>query len=72
MKIEKILVTDDEQEKGLDSDEIDRISANLINERNPTCYGSDNRWANHLYPVYLTESFIKSKYLSDVFFLNLF
>lgn len=72
LKIEKILVTDDEQEKGLDSDEIDRISANLINERNPTCYGADYRWANHLYPVYLTENFIKSKYLSDVFFLNLF
>jgi len=72
LKVEKILVTDNEQEKGLDSDEIDRISANLINERNPTCYGSDNRWANHLYPVYLTETFIKSRYLSDVFFLNLF
>ena len=72
LKIEKILVTDDEQEKGLDSDEIDRISVNLINERNPTCYGADNRWANHLYPVYLTENYIKSKYLSDIFFLNLF
>lgn len=72
LKAEKILVTDDEQRKGLNSEEIDRISANLINERNPTCYGSDNRWANHLYPVYLTENYIKSQYLSDVYFLNLF
>lgn len=72
LKIEKILVTENEMEKGLDSDEIDLISANLINECFPTCYGSDNRWANHLYPVYLTETFIKSKYLSDVYFLNLF
>jgi len=72
LKVEKILVTDAEQERGLDSEEIDRISANLINERNPTCYGSDTRWANHLYPVYLTESYIKSQYLSDVYFLNLF
>lgn len=72
LKIEKILVTENEIQKGLDSDEIDLISANLINESFPTCYGADNRWANHLYPIFLTETFIKSKYLSDVYFLNLF
>lgn len=72
IKVEKILVSEDEQENGLDSREIDMISANLINERNPVCYGKDNRWANHLYPVYLTESFIKSKYLSNEYFINLF
>ena len=72
VKLEKVLVTDDEQEHGLDSAEVDRISANIINERNPVCYGKDQRWANHLYPVYLTESFIKSRYLSDLHFINLF
>ena len=72
IKIQKILVTDDEQKNGLDSTEIDNISANLINERNPVCYGNDNRWANHLYPIYLTERFLKSQYLSDIFFLNIF
>lgn len=72
LKVEKILITDDENENGLDSAEVDLITANVINERNPVCYGSDSRWANHLYPVYLTETFIKSKYLSDVHFLNLF
>jgi hypothetical protein len=72
LKLEKILVTQDEIENGLESEEIDNISANIINERNPVCYGSDNRWANHLYPVYLTEKYIKSRYLSDKFFLNLF
>jgi hypothetical protein len=72
VKIEKILITEEEIESGLDSQEIDLITANIINERNPVCYGKDARWANHLYPVYLTESFIKSKYLSDVNFLNLF
>ncbi len=72
LKIEKILITDDENENGLNSEEIDLITANIINERNPVCYGKDSRWANHLYPVYLTESFIKSKYLSDINFLNLF
>jgi hypothetical protein len=72
LKLEKVLVKDDEIENGLDSAEVDLISANIINERNPVCYGKDFRWANHLYPVYLTETFIKSKYLSDIHFLNLF
>ncbi len=72
LKIEKILVWENEEEDGLCSDEIDLISANIINERNPVCYGQDNRWAKHLYPVFLTEKYIKSKYLSDSHFVNLF
>ncbi len=71
VKVEKILM-DSEIEHGIDSDEIDLISANIINERNPTCYGVDKRWANHLYPIYLTESFIKSRYISHELFLSLF
>lgn len=72
LKIEKILITDDEIENGLESQEVDLITANIINERNPVCYGKDDRWANHLYPIYLTETFIKSQYFSDINFLNLF
>lgn len=72
LKIEKILVRDIQEEEGLDSDEIDLISANIINERNPVCYGKDDRWAKHLYPIHLTESYIKNKYLSDIHFINLF
>jgi len=72
LKIEKILVRDIQEEEGLDSDEIDLISANIINERNPVSYGKDNRWEKHLYPIFLTESYIKSKYLSDIHFINLF
>lgn len=72
LKIEKILVREIQEEEGLDSDEIDLISANIINERNPVCYGKDNRWQKHLYPVYLTENYIKSQYLSDIHFINLF
>lgn len=71
VKIEKIMM-DEEAEKGIDSDVIDLISANIINERNPTCYGMDRRWANHLYPVFLTESYVKSKYISTEMFLHLF
>lgn len=72
LKIEKIIVTEKEQIHGIETDDINNITAYLINERNPVCYGSDNRWANHLYPVYLTEKYIKSKYLSDDLFMQLF
>jgi hypothetical protein len=72
IKVEKILVTQEEVDNGIDSDLVDLLSAHLINERNPVCYGSDMRWANHLYPVYLTERYIKSHYLSTESFLHLF
>jgi hypothetical protein len=76
IKVEKIMVTDDEKRHGrgygLDTEDADMISATLINERCPTCYGSDLRYANHLYPVYLTEFYIKSLYLGSDVFLSLF
>lgn len=72
LKLEKILVSDEQMEEGLDSSEVDMITANIINERNPVCYGADHRWANHLYPIYVTETFVKSKYLGENMFLNLF
>lgn len=72
LKIEKILRADGQTAKLLETEEVDLITANIINERNPTCYGTDNRWANHLYPVYVTEMFAKSKYLSNTMFLNIF
>lgn len=72
VKIEKILVSDKEIEYGLETDEVDNISAQIINESFPVCYGQDSRWAKHLYPIYLTEQFAKSKYISDLHFINLF
>jgi len=72
LKVEKILVTQEDVDNGIDSALVDTLSAYLVNERNPVCYGSDLRWANHIYPVYLTESFVKSKYLSAESFLHLF
>ncbi|MGD9947552.1 MAG: hypothetical protein AB7U29_03620 [Desulfobulbus sp.] len=72
LKVEKILVTGEEIEAGIDSELVDTLSAFLINERNPVCYGSDLRWANHIYPIFLTESYVKSRYLSTESFLHLF
>lgn len=72
VKVEKFLVTSEEQEDGLKTSEIDNISAWLMNERYPVCYGKDERWANLLYPVYLTECYLKSRYISTVNFINRF
>ncbi|MDD6209830.1 MAG: hypothetical protein PUB21_04400 [Bacteroidales bacterium] len=72
LKLEKMLMTGKENEYGLSTEEIDMITANIINERNPVCYGSDARWANHLYPVYMTERFCKSRFKSDEYFINIF
>ncbi len=73
VKVEKMLVTREEIEsEKIDSDLVDTLSAYLLNERNPVCYGSDSRWANHVYPIFLTESFIKSKCISPETFLHMF
>lgn len=72
LKIEKILVTEEQRKHGIDSEEVDFITASIINERNPVCYGADKRWTNHLYPVFVTECYVKSKYLGESMFLNLF
>ena len=44
---------------------INSISAHLINEAYPVCYGKDARWANHLYPIYVTERFCKSMFIDE-------
>ena len=62
----------DEPGATIDTDLIDVISANIIKEAFPVCYGKDSRWANHLYPVYLTETFCKSNYYGQDILLNLF
>jgi hypothetical protein len=69
VKCEMVIIEEDSQ---MDTDLINTISANLIKEAYPVCYGNDRRWANHLYPVYLTETFCKSKYYSSNVILNLF
>ncbi len=71
VKVEKMLM-DDEEIHGIPTDDVDTLSANLINERTPTCYGSDLRWANHIYPIYLTEKYVKANYISTETFLHLF
>lgn len=71
VKVEKMAVVEDEED-GLDSSVVDNISISILNEGAPTCYGKDIRWASHLYPVYLTETLIKSSFESDLVFMSNF
>ena len=66
----ELLMTNETQP--FETDLIDWISANIIREAYPVCFGSDSRWANHLYPVYLTETFCKAQYVNKNIFLGLF
>jgi len=70
IKIEKMATVDDED--GISTSVVDNISLCLLNESSPTCYGRDKRWAAHLYPVYLTETLVKSTFESDLVFINNF
>ena len=72
IKIEKMATLDDIEREGLLTPVVDTISLCLLNEGSPTCYGNDKRWASHLYPVYLTETLIKSTFESDLVFINNF
>lgn len=72
IKIEKIAVNKNEVEDGFESGLIDNISSSILLERNVTCHGKDIRWANHIYPMYLTEKMLKESFLSDIYFLSLF
>lgn len=74
IKIEKMATIDDldEDNYGIKTSIVDNISLWLLNEGSPTCYGRDERWASHLYPVYLTETLIKSSFESDLVFINNF
>lgn len=76
VKIEKIATTPEEKAedggKGFQPGFLNNISNSVLKERNPTCFGKDSRWAAHLYPMYLTEYYIKRTLLSDIFFLNIF
>ncbi len=71
IKVEKMAIRED-IESGFDTDVIDNISLSLLAEGIPTCHGKDERWPNHLYPIFLAETMIKATFSSDVAFINQF
>ena len=72
IRIEKALIDPVEKEdKQVSSDKVDYLSSYLLIERHVNPYGSDFRWASHLYPIYLSERIQKEKFLSDHYFFSL-
>ncbi len=62
VKIE-VFATGMEKEDGISKERADTISSYVLLERNVTPYNADTRWASHIYPVYLTETYLKSSFL---------
>ena len=69
IKLERLLADNDEI---INSSELNKISAYILNERSPVHYAKNSKWASDIYPVYLTERFAKSKYISKESFLHIF
>jgi hypothetical protein len=72
VKLERLLLTQDELEYGLTSDVINNISLSIVGERYVTPFGKDDRWPNHLYPVYLAERYQRGQLMGEAQFLRLF
>lgn len=55
-------------ENGFDPERINIISSHLLRERNVTPYKADFRWASHIYPIFLAETYLKKTFMSDIHF----
>ena len=49
----------------MDANRCEVISSNVLALRHPTTPRTDGRWASHLYPIHLTETYIKKRFRSD-------
>ena len=49
----------------LDTDRCNLISKNVLALRHPTTPWTDSRWASHLYPIHVTEQYIKTRFRND-------
>lgn len=72
IKMECYAVDAEDKDLGFDSERIDVISAQILRERNVTPFKADSRWATHIYPVYMAETYLKASFMSDVRFTALF
>ena len=49
----------------LDTNRCSLISKNVLALRHPTTPWTDSRWASHLYPIHVTENYIKTRFRND-------
>lgn len=71
VKAEVIATTPEERDSGISTERADTISNHIISERNVTPFDTDVRWATHLYPIYLAETYLKSSFLSPTEFKSI-
>ncbi|PWU08714.1 MAG: hypothetical protein C5B50_29025 [Verrucomicrobia bacterium] len=64
IKLEVFAVDTVEKDAGISEARADTISSYVLRERNVTPYKADPRWASHLYPIYLTETYLRSSFVS--------
>jgi hypothetical protein len=64
VKIEVFATTEDKDNDGIAEARADTISSYVLQERNVTPYNADTRWASHIYPIYLAETYLRSSFLS--------
>ena len=72
VKIERYAVDSADREEGFDGELVDAISRHILRERNVATSIRDARWASHIYPVHLAESYLKASFVSDARFKALF
>jgi len=68
VKIEVFADSSEKNNEGIPEARADTISSYVLQERNVTPYDADTRWASHIYPVYLAETYLKSSFLSHARF----
>jgi len=64
VKIEVFASDSEKDNDGIAEERADTISSYVLLERNVTPYNADSRWASHIYPIYLAESYLRSSFLS--------
>jgi hypothetical protein len=63
-KIEVFVSDTEKLNDGIAQERADTISSYVLLERNVTPYNADTRWASHIYPIYLAETYLRSSFLS--------
>jgi hypothetical protein len=64
VKIEVFASAEEKDNDGITEARADTVSSYVLQERNVTPYNADTRWASHIYPIYLAETYLRSSFLS--------
>ena len=65
VKLELFALGGADRQQPLDMARCDLISRHVLQLRHPTTPSTDPRWASHLYPIHLTERYIKTRFRAE-------